>query len=47
MLSCVLMFVLGLHWRLNADQYCLELHSFYCKYLDGTSANFKEVLNEC
>ena len=47
MLSCVLMFVLGLHWRLNADQYCLQLHSFYCKHFDRTLQTFKEVLNEC
>ena len=32
-LSCILMFVVGLRWQLNANQYCLELHSFYGRRL--------------
>lgn len=36
MFVCILMFVLGLHWQLNANQHCLELQSFYCR-ISGTS----------
>lgn len=32
MFVCILMFVLGLRWQLNANQHCLELQSFYCRH---------------
>ena len=38
-LACILMFVLGLRWQLNANQHCLELQSFYCRH-------FRKILPE-
>lgn len=40
---CILMFGFGLRWQLNADQYCLELQSFYCtpNFLQKVSSSAK------
>lgn len=47
MLVCILMFVLGLRWQLNANQHCLELQNFYCRHFrEIYSTSFKKALNE-
>lgn len=44
---CILMFVFGLRWQLNADQYCLELQSFYCRHFHRfRSWDAKKALNK-
>lgn len=46
-LVCILMFVLGLRWQLNANQHCLEFQTFYCRHFrEIYSKSFKEALSE-
>ena len=52
MFVCILMFVRGLRWQLNADQYCLEFQSFYCTnsrriFSKKFQAALSEIISTC